>query len=658
MMDRLPFSEDFLEYVDTAVGLQREALARTFSSQSSLSEGDARRGASLLVEHDGLRKPLEAAVPVTALKVAWLLKKSGHHVELPSCPRCARQTPLRSRAREGTFSGQLICGPCYSRLTKTGPCPLCEKVAVLDFKIEGSPSCGGCYARHRKNYKTCSKCKKDSLHGTRRTGEWVCIRCADFKREICSWCNANAKVTKRIGESACCGLCYKRVTRDQVPCPKCGRAAIIAYPLAGYRATCATCSGVKPTYICRTCGSEEFRTGSLCSRCWIRSTGKVLIEEANADSEYWWPLFELLASSENPNGTKRWMTKKTLPRDLKVLLSEAPPSPAVFDRLPPKRAAYLKHLTSHYLGLSHEPNRVLDVEFESLSKQLSGKHKSDFSIFYKWHAQRVFGKSRAFLVSSAQRNSVTTMRAAYDFLSFLQLHEIDPEQATPAHWNIYLQKFPMKRRPIFPYYSWKRRQHAELRNTVDIAVSTKQQLDLIPPDTHRSIIRELLEREEISPDVRAAGLLLGLYGQSVSKVVTLRTDALHSSEDGEYFLRLGKTPVIVPHAIGELLLASRAKGGYSGNGAVDRGWLMPGKSPGSHLSPQTIRYQLQRSIGVTANQLRQSGLHHLVRSAPPSIIADTMGYQVRSLSLISGRYSQQWSQYPSLRFNEHRNHKD
>lgn len=648
-MSAMPFPESFLEYVENTVGLHREALTQIFQSQTSIRDGEARRGAMLLLQDDGLRQPLEGSMPLAALNVAWLLKKSGHSVVLPACPRCSRHTRLLRRSRSGPFDGQLICGPCHARMTKTGRCPLCENTSVLDHKTDGQTVCGGCYIRSKRHYRTCAKCKEESLYGSRSTGEWLCIKCAEFKTEVCSWCNVTGKVTKRIGSSACCGRCYTVVTRKQTACPSCQKIAIIAYPHAAFRATCATCSGVEPNYVCRTCGSEDFRTGRYCSRCWIRATGKQLIEEADADSEYWWPLFELLASSENPNGTKRWMTKKSLPGHLKILLSEAPPSPEAFDKLPHRRAAYLRQLTSHYLGVSHDPSRVLDLEHDSLSKQLSGKHRADFSTFYKWHAQRVFEKSRAFLVSSAQRNSITTIRAAYEFLAWLQRNNIGPEEATPANWNAYLLEFPVKRRPIFPYYAWKRRQNPQLRNTVDIAVASQQQVELLAPDQHRAIIRELLEREDIGPDTRAAGLLLALYGQPVSKVVTLRTDALHRNDDDEFFLQLGTTPVMIPTKLGDLLLASRAIGGYSGKRAVDPGWFMPGKSPGFHVSPVTLAYKLQQSLGVPATQIRQSGLHHLARSAPPSIIADTMGFQVRSLSQISRRYAQQWSHYPSLR---------
>lgn len=163
------------------------------------------------------------------------------------------------------------------------------------------------------------------------------------------------------------------------------------------------------------------------------------------------------------------------------------------------------------------------------------------------------------------------------------------------------------------------------------------------------MIRDLTEREDMTPDIRVAGLLLGLYGQPLTKIVTLASDDLCVGEDGEAYLRLGRAPVQVPRIVRELLLLSRANGGYSGNGAVDTKWLLPGKAPGTHLSPQTVTKNLMKKLNISTNDLKQSGLRHLARNAPPAIVADVAGYQTRSMEALSKRYAQQWSRYPALR---------
>jgi hypothetical protein len=126
-----------------------------------------------------------------------------------------------------------------------------------------------------------------------------------------------------------------------------------------------------------------------------------------------------------------------------------------------------------------------------------------------------------------------------------------------------------------------------------------------------------------------AGLLVLLYSQQTSRLVTLKTDAIALGENGSCTIRLGEVPLSMPEPVAELfsdLVAERR--GYAAVDIVTNPWLFPGGRTGQHLSAQQMGKRL-RGIGVSPQLARNTALIALAEELPAVVLAKLLGFSVK-----------------------------
>jgi integrase len=123
---------------------------------------------------------------------------------------------------------------------------------------------------------------------------------------------------------------------------------------------------------------------------------------------------------------------------------------------------------------------------------------------------------------------------------------------------------------------------------------------------------------------RAAGCLLLLYGQQLSRIAAMTTSQV-TGRDGAVSVRFGRYDVPVPQPPGailtELISAGRSHAGTGSPAATP--WLFPGGLPGRPITAARLGQRL-RNLGIYAMAGRWAALTDLAAQLPAAVLADLL----------------------------------
>ncbi|MGH2690030.1 MAG: hypothetical protein ACRDKW_14675, partial [Actinomycetota bacterium] len=160
---------------------------------------------------------------------------------------------------------------------------------------------------------------------------------------------------------------------------------------------------------------------------------------------------------------------------------------------------------------------------------------------------------------------------------------------------------------------------------------------LIPLQPHRSatppvdaddrwrIARLLLRGEGIDLRDRVAGLLVLVYGQTISRVARLRLDEV-ALEDGTVTVQFGDAPIVLEEPLAGLVraLVTTPRGHSRLTASIPSSWLFPGGAPGRPITPQGLLHRL-RHVGIHGKRARAAALMHLAANLPAVVVARLLG---------------------------------
>ena len=123
---------------------------------------------------------------------------------------------------------------------------------------------------------------------------------------------------------------------------------------------------------------------------------------------------------------------------------------------------------------------------------------------------------------------------------------------------------------------------------------------------------------------RAAGCLLLLFGQHLSRIAVMTTSQI-ITRDGQVLVRFGQHEVPVPDSLGQILTdLIRAGRSHTGTGSpATSPWLFPGGMPGQPITPSRLGERL-RAIGVRAMPGRRAAMTDLAAQLPAAVLADLL----------------------------------
>jgi hypothetical protein len=313
--------------------------------------------------------------------------------------------------------------------------------------------------------------------------------------------------------------------------------------------------------------------GGVLRPCW---------PEPMARSRPGWRRCSPICAARNPRSALNWLGRShgaALLADLAAGTLAA--SHEALDADPRRRAAgFLRHMltaadvlaprdeelarTGHWLD-----DILHTVEPDTARRQLRS--------YATWQVMR---RLRASAARAARPRSYTgharrNIRVAAEFLAWLHAHGRALSACTQADVDAWLTTGGPAAAQARDFLTWAAT-HGHCP-ALTIPESTSNAGPTTSPDQRWTQAARLLHDNTLGPTDRAAGCLLLLYGQQLSRIAAMTTNQV-TTRDGAVHIRLGGHDVPVPEPLGELLTELIRNGrAYTGTGSPTTSpWLFPG----------------------------------------------------------------------------------
>lgn len=353
-----------------------------------------------------------------------------------------------------------------------------------------------------------------------------------------------------------------------------------------------------------------------------------------------------------PLTTMRWMARG---RDLLTDLDQGriELDHRVFDGLPRRAAAvYLRSLLVAAEILPPDTHGQLR-RFESyLDDILDGVAEPDRMLLNRWARWEVLARLRrrhdaGRTVDSSVGNARRQLRGTARFLSMLHTlnrtlgtanqHDIDDWFAGPgqAQWD------------VRPFLSWAKRVRELPKHLSIPSHAARPSTRPIDGEERWQVAKRLLGDDSIDPADRVAAALVVIYGQPVSRIVTLTTDNVEVDEHNVY-LRLGHHPLDLPEPLATLIqdLPTQRRDGAAAH--LPNTWLFAGSHAGAPLTANSLRNRL-KNIGIDPRRMRVAATDQLARELPPVVLADVLGISYATAARAVSRAGGNWANYAGER---------
>ncbi len=356
------------------------------------------------------------------------------------------------------------------------------------------------------------------------------------------------------------------------------------------------------------------------------------------------PLLAQLQQHDKPRSSLAWLQRSPAAPTLRGLLrGEIAISHEALDEHDVGQAtAYLRSwLVAHGILDAREDRLARFERWARATVQKVGEHpdRAHVAAYSRWKLQPQFArKLRTGQASpSSHRYIYAKLRTAVQLTSWLHDHGHTLEQLRQALVDEWTAGAPSRALPTRDFLDWAH--HAGLIPALHIArPPPRASHSPIDHTTRLRHARALLDDDTVELPARVAGCLVLLYGQHVTRIVTLRTDdiGLHGRQ---VLLKLGQEPIEMPEPLATLLrdLHQRTTGP----------WLLPGAKPGTHIGPERIRRRL-RQLGIRPETSRPAALLALAASVPAPILADLLGYCDDTANHWRRAAAGDWARYASL----------
>jgi beta-phosphoglucomutase-like phosphatase (HAD superfamily) len=414
---------------------------------------------------------------------------------------------------------------------------------------------------------------------------------------------------------------------------------------------------------CAGCGTEDkLYEKELCARCSLRRRTTMLLSGGTGNVPATMaPVLEAICAARNPRSALNWLRKGAAAAILSdVAAGRTAAAHEALDEHPrPRAAGFLRQMLTAGGVL---PPR--DEELTRAEQWLAGllesldipEHRRIVRAFATWQVmrrlrQRTQARPRHRTPTATARNSISE---AARFLAWLSERETTLRQCRQADTDAWLATASASasestrgfldwaaRRGYCPAFAFPARQrHA------GPAVSDSQRWE------HAT---RLLRDDSIEPADRAAGCLVLLYGQNVTRIAALTVSQV-IRRDGEVHIRLGKHDVPVPPALGTILGTLITDGKpHTGTGTPEHGkWLFPGLLPGQPITPQRLSARLN-AIGIPVRAARRAALTGLAAQVPAAVLSDALGIHPTTAANWTHDAGSDWNRY-AAELARNRNH--
>ena len=343
------------------------------------------------------------------------------------------------------------------------------------------------------------------------------------------------------------------------------------------------------------------------------------------------PMWEHLVGAPEPRSILSWLSRpgpETLLRRIGDGTLEL--SHAALDS--EERTKSLDHLRDLLVATGVLPAQ--DPRFERLGPWLDSAltdvpvaHAQMIRPFATWGVFRRLRKKaeRGQLTENAVKWARLRVRVALNFLEWLDDHDVELQDVTQPDIDLWLASGATTRYAVRDFVAWCRAR----RVISGVKVPLRQTISVVQPlqdDDRWSSVDDLLHDDDIDIDVRVAGLFALLFGQHLSRIVRLKVTDL-AIADGAVAVKFGVDEVVLPPVLDGLVIRLMERRGHSITRSEQ--WLLPGGSPGRHITAERLRRRLAE-YGLSLRPTRNAALMALATELPAPVLADLLGLHVNT----------------------------
>jgi hypothetical protein len=566
-----------------------------------------------------------------------------------ACSRCGAVRPVAGR----TSGGEPVCERCRRRERGHRTCGTCGKIAPIAVRGRdgGTDVCVNCYRMPTAVCTVCGRRRECSFAGTQP----ICLTCSPRSTAACAHCGQDRPPAVRWPEGPVCDTCYTAALRRRGTCGDCGQQRRLVSPPGPGAGSCADCAGLIVTHACALCGVEDklFEKGR-CARCSLRQRAAALIRDPAGPDMPDLPVAlnrvaEAIAAARTPYSALNWLRTGAAAAILAdVAAGRTALTHRALDDHPHQRAAdYLRHMLV--------AGGVLPVRDEALARMerwsrdiLSGiDHPADRRVMQAYLTWRVLRRLRhRSEISPGPRTPTGRPRhqvpAVAAFLAWLRQHDLSLASCRQGDVETWLATSPAAY-DVRDFLAWAADHKHSQR--LDIPGPQRRTGTATSAGQRWELISRLLYDDTLDLTDRAAGCLLLLFGQHLSRTAVMTTGQIITRDDGVH-VRFGTHEVPVPDSLGRILTElTRAGRAHTGIGSpATSPWLFPGGMPGQPITPSRLGERL-RAIGIPALPGRRAAMTDLAAQLPAAVLADllniTPGTAVRWMHQAGG----DWNRY-------------
>jgi hypothetical protein len=641
--------------------------------------------AALAADPDMLR---HGAPPVAGRLAAELIARGSASLAMPACARCGRDGRPLSRTAGGG-----MCKPCAARV-RTASCTHCGEVkAIAGRDASGRQICERC-RRHARGHRPCGQCGRDAPIAVRArdgepdicascyrlpaavcsgcgklrpcnfagSGRPVCPSCSPKATSACARCGQDRPPAARWPEGPVCDSCYTAALRRRARCTGCGQDRRLVFPPGPDAVTCADCAGLPVMSACARCGIEDkLYEKELCARCSLRRRAAELLSGGTGDVPATMSaVLEAISAARNPRSALNWLRRGAGAAILAdIAAGRAAATHEALDAHPrPRAAGFLRQVLTAGGAL---PPR--DEELTRAEQWLAGLLESLPSpgrrrlvrAFATWQVMRRLRRNaqawpRRRTRTASARSSISEAVRLLAWLGGRGITLRQCRQADIDEWLVTASTGDGAR----DFLAWAAR-HGHCR-PFTFPARQRRTGTAITDSQRWELATRLLRDGTIEPADRAAGCLVLLYGQNVTRIAALTTSQVTRHDDGVH-IQLGKHDIPVPPALGTLLTALVTNGKpYTGTGSPAAGtWLFPGLLPGQPITAARLSARLN-AIGITVRAARRAALTDLAAQVPAAVLADALGIHPTTAVHWTHDAGSNWNRY-AAELARIRNHK-
>jgi hypothetical protein len=446
-----------------------------------------------------------------------------------------------------------------------------------------------------------------------------------------------------------CSRCNRGVDRPRGDCVDCQRPDLLLDSQRRCRGCrsradrrCVDCNNITPHLF----GVDDVWA---CDRCALKRHVDQVIPAAPpgalAD-----PRPALLAAE--PLTTMRWLTRS---RDLLADLDQrrVELSHRVLDGLPRRPAAvYLQSLLVAAEILTPDSDGPLRRFESSLDDILNIVDEPDRVLLNRWVRWEVMARLRrrhdqGRPITASTRSARRQVRTTATFVTMLHTrqrtiatatqHDIDDWFAEPgdAQWV------------IRPFLSWSKRVRELPRHLAIPSRVARPSTQPIDGEERWRTAQWLLTDDTIDPADRVAAALVVIYGQPLSRIVTLTTAHIEVAESNVY-LQLGHHPLDLPEPLATHVQQLPTQRRHGAAAHLPNTWLFAGSHAGAPLAPNSLAIRLQK-IGIDPRRMRVAAADQLARELAPVVLAEVLGISHRTAARAVSRAGGDWATYAAER---------